>query len=289
LKIISLIWNRYTVQMWGTPYLHSITVPNQASQPAGEQLICDAGESRYTTNTLNNTNGYTWELSPAEAGELTPNGVEVNIVWSQTFAGEAMLRVSGENQCGSGEFSEALSILLSDTPTPIVEGPTQTCDYTEEVYSVTAVAGNLYNWEIEGGYITAGAGTAQVSVMWTDPGTGTINLTEATPENCEGVAVPVTVIIDNCTGIEEADINAIRIYPNPVTSLLNIGFEKPENSEVTVRIINSFGQLVWMQEHQVTEATTQLQINTNEWNKGYYVVEINDGTTRVVKRTFVKL
>ena len=79
------------------------------------------------------------------------------------------------------------------------------------------------------------------------------------------------------------------VFPNPATTLVSVSFENSENSEVTVRIINSFGQLVWMREHRVTEATTQLQINTSEWNNGYYVVEISDGTTRVVKRKFVKL
>lgn len=277
------------LQMWGTPWIYSMTAPAQATQPAGEQVTCNTGENLYTTNILDNADGYNWELSPTEAGVLTPNGAEVNITWSLAFSGEALLKVAGENQCGMGDYSEELAILLSDTPEPVISGPATTCDFTEEVYAVEAIAGNTYLWEIEGGYITDGAGTAQVSVMWTNPGTGTVSLTESTAEGCDGVAVPITVTIDNCTGIAENSQDGLTIYPNPVKEMLNIDVAMPAQTQVILTVYNAFGQQVWMQEQQVSEEVTRLQINASEWNKGYYVIEMNDGNSRMMKRTFVKL
>jgi hypothetical protein len=43
---------------------------------------------------------YTWDIAPQEAGTLDATDNTVTIVWSETYKGEAILKVAAENECG---------------------------------------------------------------------------------------------------------------------------------------------------------------------------------------------
>ncbi len=276
------------LQMWGTPWIYYITVPAQASQPAGAAIVCNDTQTNYTTNILDNATTYLWALSPADAGELVPNGAEVNITWSDTFSGEASLDVAGENQCGTGATSDDLVILLSDTPEPIIAGPAQTCDNTEEIYLAEDHAGNTYDWAVVGGNILEGQGTNQITVYWTNPGQGQVNLTESTPEDCTGVATEVLVTIDNCTGIDNNAVGTVSVYPNPVNNELNISLVLNETTEANISIMNAFGQVVYSERLAVSNTQTNLVVNTSNLASGYYLIQVETAGSAVLQQKFVK-
>ncbi len=276
------------LQMWGTPWIHTITAPGQATQPTGEEIVCNDVESNYTTNILDNADSYDWVLSPEEAGEMTANGAEVLIAWSNGFAGEASLEVAGENQCGMGEYSESLTILLSDTPEPVISGPVQTCDFTQEIYTAIENTGNNYDWAVSGGDIVEGTGTHQITVNWTNPGQGSVNLTETTAEDCTGMAAEVLVTIDNCTGIDVNTAGEMSLYPNPVDQMLHVTLDVKTADDAKVYVLNAFGQVVYSHTYSLSIESNVLDINTSAFATGYYLIKVETHGGLALMQKFVK-
>ena len=85
------------------------------SQPFGPEYVNVflTPATNYTTTESPFAIDYFWKLIPAEAGTLqqTLNNCQVN--WNPQFNGTASLSVAGINSCGTGEYSQALSIQAS--------------------------------------------------------------------------------------------------------------------------------------------------------------------------------
>ena len=85
------------------------------SQPVGPEYVNVflTPATNYTTTESPFAIDYFWKLIPAEAGTLqqTLNNCQVN--WNPQFNGTASLSVAGINSCGTGEYSQALSIQAS--------------------------------------------------------------------------------------------------------------------------------------------------------------------------------
>lgn len=91
--------------------------PVAPNMPEGEDYIdvFKVSETSYTTNFIEGNTGYTWEVSPSEAGELFTNNNESTIFWNPDFMGDVTLKVNASNECGEGDFSEELNIFVDNT------------------------------------------------------------------------------------------------------------------------------------------------------------------------------
>jgi len=174
-------------------YINPTTVPAAPSMPNGETGMCiNPPNQVYTINTVPNCTGYTWDLSPAGAGLLTPNGTSCTIDWNNTFTGGAQLKALALNACGNGIWSSPLVINISDIPgaatTPT--GPASLCiNSPNTVYTTTGSApATNYIWEL----MPADAGAlypnmTSVTIDWLNTFTGSCTL-RVKPVNgsCEG-------------------------------------------------------------------------------------------------------
>jgi PKD repeat protein len=90
-------------------YIEVITTPVQANAPQGPQDPC-AGESGllYSTDAVPYTDTYEWEVSPSNAGTLTPNGTEATLDLDPAFSGVYSVKVRADNYCGEGVWSNTL-------------------------------------------------------------------------------------------------------------------------------------------------------------------------------------
>jgi hypothetical protein len=89
-------------------------LPEAAGDISGEDEVCQGNTDTYTVTPVNFADTYNWMLEPADAGTTTVNGNEVNITWSDTFEGAAVLKVAGVNDCGEGEWSNDFVIAVMD-------------------------------------------------------------------------------------------------------------------------------------------------------------------------------
>jgi photosystem II stability/assembly factor-like uncharacterized protein len=253
--------------MVGQVYVHMSPAPGQASMPEGPESVCNNDVSDYSTNGAPDADEYTWTLVPTDAGILTPDGDNCSVAWAGDFTGTAYLTVTGVNDCGEGTPSEDLSIAVNASPAPYVSGPGYVCDNEEADYSTVQYAESSYEWEVIGGTIVSGAGTSQITVMWGYPGAGSVAVTEQNDAGCETTSEILLVTIDDCTGIGEPQELEIVAYPNPFNDYLHIS----GSNNATIKIYNLLGKEVLSIEH----ANSQQIINTSDFDKGIYLVKVN--------------
>ncbi|RYD72024.1 MAG: T9SS type B sorting domain-containing protein, partial [Sphingobacteriales bacterium] len=99
-------------------------------------------------------------------------------------------------------FGELLTISLEIHPQPLtsaIQGNNVVCqpkliNYT---YKVTGFNTSTYTWDIVGGVITSGQGTPEVTVDWTQPGIGELQVVEKSDFGCIGPVKRLPVKVDS--------------------------------------------------------------------------------------------
>jgi len=93
-----------------------------------------------------------------------------------------------------------------------------------------------------------------------------------------------TILLWNYTGINENSIANVNTYPSPFSNQLNIEITDLNLTDITIKIYNQLGTLVFKTDI-INQNTTS--INTSDWAPGFYVVQLNNGrktsTTKVIK------
>ncbi|OFY17098.1 MAG: hypothetical protein A2X11_01880 [Bacteroidetes bacterium GWE2_42_24] len=85
--------------------------PSVATTPTGPLGIdlLTVTQSEYITTGATGAASYTWEITPAEAGTIIGSGLTANVTWGN-YAGSASIRVKALNECGSGNWSQAITV-----------------------------------------------------------------------------------------------------------------------------------------------------------------------------------
>jgi PKD repeat protein len=165
-----------------TGYIDAYSVPAAPAAPSGTNALCENPLNQtYSVAQVPNADTYTWELTPAGAGVLTPNGLTCSVDWDDTWLGTAQIRVFATNTCGSGDWSAPKSITISSIPgqCPAPTGATTLCTNAATTqYSTTGVTpSTFYNWELTP--VSAGTffqGSTEIDIDWADDFTGTATL-----------------------------------------------------------------------------------------------------------------
>jgi len=151
---------------------------------------------------------FSWFIPGGSA--TIPDGILVELVFNSICASSPLIwDTLNPGEC---EYIDSTSSVIPASfingwyecvgPTPVISGPIEVCEYeTGVIYSTPFVVGNLYNWGVTGGVITAGQGTNQVTVSWGSYGIGTVVVTE-------------TSILTACS-VTTANYNVI-IHPLPL-------------------------------------------------------------------------
>ena len=251
--------------MYGEVWVHEIQAPEQPDMPVGPTEVCAVDTAFYSTNPDPAATGYTWTLNPPEAGNLIEiGGSTIQVVYEAGFSGAASLEVYATNDCGDSPLSDQLNILVHAIPVPFIVGYEVVCENTEEIYFTDGGSGNIYNWEVEGGIITQGAGTEEITILWGEHGDGSIVLTELSPEGCSVTTEPFNVSIEVCPGIDEKTNDNIRVVPNPTSGTFNIIGTDYD----LVKVFNYSGLLIL----QTDDPNTALDISGKP--SGVYLVQI---------------
>lgn len=92
-------------------------LPAVAQIPVGPEMV----DLFYTTSTIYdvpiiaNATEYSWTITPESAGTISSIDNSCTVAWAEDFRGEAQLSVMGMNNCGDGEISPALVVLVDNT------------------------------------------------------------------------------------------------------------------------------------------------------------------------------
>jgi len=173
-------------------YVTVNSVPGAPGMPQGTAGMCSNPPNQaYTATAATGATSYTWELTPAAAGTLTPSGTSCTVDFADSWTGTAELRVKGSNSCGDGLWSPALSITVSEQPsTPgTPSGTDQLClNAPNTDYSVTGgTPSTSFIWELlpyDAGAIYPNGNTCTVDWVNTWSGSATLR-TKAMNGSCE--------------------------------------------------------------------------------------------------------
>jgi hypothetical protein len=72
-------------------------------------------------------------------------------------------------------------------------------------------------------------------------------------------------------------VGTVKLYPNPVTTLLNVEVNTPKSTVARVRITDAAGRTVQVSDLQLSAGTTTTQIDMHQLADGVYRVALSDG------------
>ncbi|MBI1223592.1 MAG: hypothetical protein GC180_13400, partial [Bacteroidetes bacterium] len=116
---------------------------------------------------------YAWTVSGGSIiGSTT--GDNINVLWAGPGTGTVTVTQTSAFGCDSTVTD---SVTIVQTPKPVIVLPNDsTCQNKIANYSVTAVAGETYVWNVSGGQFVGDSTSNSVNVLWGAPGTGTISV-----------------------------------------------------------------------------------------------------------------
>ncbi|MFN5005279.1 MAG: autotransporter-associated beta strand repeat-containing protein [Bacteroidota bacterium] len=170
----------------------------------GTNPIANAGTDKSICNNTNVTlggaptatggaGGYTYSWLPAT--NLSATNVS-NPVFTATSVGTTTYTVTVTDANGF-VATDALDVTVNAIPTPSISGLNAACVGQTGVNYTTAGSGNLYSWTVTNGTITSGSGTNTISVTWTGPSPGTVQLIETIPVTLCAITTPVLNVTIN--------------------------------------------------------------------------------------------
>ena len=270
-----------TSTLYMPDYITVGSVPETASTPSGITLLCaNWGNTSYNTTGLSGVTTYNWLLEPGDAGVVSGTGTNITVVWEANFLGVATLKVQGENYCGSGAYSDPLSITRY-LPDVTLEPFDDVCVFEPP-------------FELTGGLPEGGTYSGPgVSNGWFDPeaagiGTHIIKYTYTDPNLCENFAEE-SIYVDPCTGINENMDNLnVMIFPNPNDGSFTLKLNLDNNDIVDLKIFNSLNEIVFDDDNIATDQDYAKEINLSEYAKGIYYLRITGKETNLVKKIIIQ-
>jgi PKD repeat protein len=159
------------------------------------------------------------------------------------------------------------------------EGPEVVC--TDHVFTSTYSTqgtSNTYNWELtpaEAGTITTD--TSSCTINWTPEWVGIANLRVQGTNDCGiGEWTPYKEIQTKlCTGLNESQATLpLSVFPNPANASINLVMNAKTADQVSIKLINSLGKVVYFENSVNISGNTTKLINTSSLPNGAYMLKI---------------
>ena len=168
--------------------------------------------------------------------------------------------VTGTSTAGCISASAAVAtVSVNQNPILSITGNTLLC--TGETGTITVSGANAYAWSNGATSTSITINNTPNTYNYTVTGTGTNSCTASTT---------VQVLINACTSIAQNQNKYLDIYPNPASSLLNIGASDQAIGK-TLKIFDAQSKLI-----QVLVLNTNNVLQLSDWAKGIYLIQVSE-------------
>ena len=82
------------------------------------------------------------------------------------------------------------------------------------------------------------------------------------------------LLLNNCSGV--GPLRFITLAPNPTRGMLNLSFQRPDNTIYNINVYNAIGQLVYETTIEANSNQSELSIQTAGWAKGVYFISLEN-------------
>lgn len=91
------------------------------------------------------------------------------------------------------------------------------------------------------------------------------------------------------SGIDDFEgLNDLSVYPNPATDNLNVDYSLTDASQVTFRLMDAMGKVVYMESVQAFAGENQYKMNVSNLSKGFYMMEISSEKGKSIRKIMVQ-
>ncbi len=232
-------------------------LPNVSANISPSNSVC---EGTNITLSGGGANSYSW---------TGPTSVTDNVSFTISSSGQGMYYVTGTdaNSCTN---TDSVFVTVNPTPSIVATGDTTFCQGGSATLSATG--GNSYVW-------SNGAGSGSTVVV--SPGIPTDYIVTGTDTTTGCFSYDtVSVVVVDCSGIEDEDQLNVSIYPNPTSGMIQVNTQL----EITmVEIINMQGKTV----QRMIIPSSNFQVNLENFSNGVYIIRLytNEG---IVHRSVIK-
>lgn len=217
-------------------------------------------------------NSYNWTAP----GTINNNGSNsVSIQFSNITTGSVC--VSASNSCGSSAYRCVTVKGAPNSPTGLTSNPAVICANTSgvEFNANTSNTTGAYTltWTYTptaATYNSGGGNTNQLILDWGN----TNGVVVVTAHNACGSGAKSYAVTLDCRMEGEAS-NAIKMYPNPASSSVNVEFNSDKNETVKLIITDLSGKVVMQQSLNVTVGNNTLQADISQLAKGIYMAQLS--------------
>ena len=105
---------------------------------------------------------------------------------------------------------------------------------------------------------------------------------------CVGDTIFLSVNVSNSTNIEELNIDKLTLYPNPSQDVFNIEFTSLVRQDLELRIINSIGEIVYIDNLNNHIGQYNNSISLAKYSKAIYFLEIQTDDGIVNKKLILQ-
>jgi PKD repeat protein/uncharacterized spore protein YtfJ len=261
-------------------YITVESIPQQAPLPIGSIFVCANDESTYySTIGVTEVDDYVWTLEPEDAGYIVNNNLSAMVFWDSEFLGEVNLSVAGVNSCGTGEFSDQLTISRYFPDVSL-----EPFDWVCLDWPAFELAGGF---PLGGEYSGAGVEDGWFNPSLAGPGTHTITYTYADALLCENYAAE-TILVDPCTEINENNNNTdVLIYPNPGKGTFTLRLNHVVG-KIELTIFNSMNEHVFMERNLSVTKYSNHNLNLNHLPAGIYYLHISGDDIEEVRKIVIE-
>ena len=116
--------------------------------------------------------------------------------------------------------------------------------------------------------------------VFTPESTGEYTYTVTVSDGSTTSTAEVQFAVVNCEGVDETDAENVMLYPNPVSSVLNIGGLN-DFANLEVQVVNLQGQVVM-------SVVNSLEINVSDVEAGVYFIKINCDGQQYLQKIVIK-
>jgi len=203
------------------------------------------------------------------------------VIWEEGFSGEAIISVAAVNDCGEGNYSNGLTIVVNTLPEVVVDFPTDSVCIYHEPFSLEGglPEGGEYSGEFvtdgEFSPVDAGAGTHLVTYTYSD-------------ENCANSA-EAEIYVGECLGIDEFSSNIeVGVYPNPNSGVFTLNLNTSGTETVNISIMDNMGVEIYKLENVSVNDSYKNEIDLGDFANGLYYIHISSGDSYYLKKIVVR-